>query len=139
MPIAEIRRPGAIAAMPRARHSRVTSISRSASSLTRPTGIVSAESACQPSRINPMSMPTMSPSARARDEGMPCTTSSFTEMQADAGNPWYPLKLGIQPASRILASMASSSSAVVTPGATSLRTSRKTEAKISALACILST
>ena len=53
-----------------------------------PTGTVSAASACQPSMMAPQSMETMSPSSSRRGPGMPCTITSFGEMQATAGNPW---------------------------------------------------
>ena len=45
-----------------------------------------ADADCQPSRINPQSIESTSPSFRmVLSEGMPCTTSSLTEAQMLAG------------------------------------------------------
>ena len=71
--MAEMRLPGAMALIPRSRHSLVTLSRRAASSLISPTGMVSALSACQPSLISPMSIPTMSPSTRARPVLLTCS------------------------------------------------------------------
>ena len=71
--------------MPAKSASRVTFISRAASSLARPTATVRAASPKKPSTTQPRSRPTMSPSRSFRGPGIPCTTSSFTEMQSVAG------------------------------------------------------
>ena len=64
-------------------------MSRFDSSSTSPTGIVTAASACQPSMIAPQSIETMSPSSSTTwSLGMPCTITSFGEVQTTAGNPW---------------------------------------------------
>jgi hypothetical protein len=53
---------------------------------TVPTGIVTAASPCQPSRIAPQSTEIRSPSASTCPAlGMPCTICSFTDAQIDAG------------------------------------------------------
>src|SRR3989442_1274273 len=58
----------------------------------------------------------MSPSFNAFfDEGMPCTTSSLTEVHRTQGYPRYPLNAGFTPASRHSLSASRSRSAVVTP------------------------
>ena len=54
----------------------------------------------------------MSPLSSGRDEGMPCTTCSFTDAQTVAGYPWYPLNAGSAPASRTRRSASSSMSDV---------------------------
>ena len=74
--------------MPRHMASSVTSERRTSSGSAVPTITVRAESECQPSTIAPPSIEMMSPSCRTRPPGMPCTTSSFTEVQIVAGNPW---------------------------------------------------
>ena len=61
------------------------------SGLGCPTKTVTAESPCQPSTMAPQSMETRSPSASSRGPGMPCTTSSLTEMQVTPGKPPRPL------------------------------------------------
>ena len=66
--------------------SSVTSMSLRFSSLMAPTPTVKALSDCHPSRINPQSIESTSPSFRmVLSEGMPCTTSSLTEAQMLAG------------------------------------------------------
>jgi hypothetical protein len=50
--------------------------------------IVNAASPCQPLMIAPQSIEITSPSSNTRWLGMPCTTSSLTEVQITAGNPW---------------------------------------------------
>ena len=82
--------PRAAAAIPRHIDSSVTRISSRASAGDRPTATVVAASPCQPSTIAPQSMETMSPSRTTRSPGMPCTTSSLTEMQVVAGNGGWP-------------------------------------------------
>src|SRR5689334_10370256 len=57
---------------------------------------------------------------------MPCTTSSFTEMQMVAGYPWYPRKAGAAPRAAAPRAATRSSSAVETPGATAATTSSRT-------------
>ena len=48
-----------------------------------------AASPCQPSTIAPQSIEIRSPSRSiAFGDGMPCTISSFTEVQIVAGKPW---------------------------------------------------
>ena len=54
-----------------------------------PTPTVRAASPCQPRTMAPQSIETMSPSRRIRlGLGMPCTISSFTDVQITAGYPW---------------------------------------------------
>ena len=82
-------RPTVNAAMPRHIASSVIRISSASFGSTSPTGTVTAESPCQPSRMAPQSMEMTSPSRSARASvGMPWTTSSLTEAQIVAGNPW---------------------------------------------------
>src|SRR2546428_352062 len=59
----------------------------------------------------------MSPSLRTFfDDGMPCTTSSLTEVHSTQGYPRYPLNAGRTPASRhIRSAMRSRSAALVPP------------------------
>ena len=80
--------PVARAAIPCHMAASVTSESRWSSGSAVPTITVRAESECQPSRIAPPSMERMSPSCRTRLPGIPCTTSSLTEVQMVAGKPW---------------------------------------------------
>ena len=77
--------PSAAAAKPRHSDSSVTRISSAALRDTWPTPTVTAASPCQPSTMAPQSIETMSPSATTREPGMPCTTSSLTETQIEAG------------------------------------------------------
>ena len=56
---------------------------------------------------------------------MPCTTSSFTEVQIVAGKPWYPRNEGVAPAVRMASSAMASRSAVVTPGRTAARSTSR--------------
>ena len=51
-----------------------------------------AASACQPSTIAPQSIERMSPSRSSVSSGMPCTMTSFGDVQITAGKPWYPRK-----------------------------------------------
>ena len=56
------------------------------SSLMLPTPTVTAASPCHPATIAPQSTEMMSPSRNRRcGLGMPCTISSFTEVQMAAG------------------------------------------------------
>jgi hypothetical protein len=55
---------------------------------TAPIATVVAASPCQPSTTAPQSIEMMSPSRRTRVPGMPCTTSSLTEVQMTPVNPW---------------------------------------------------
>ncbi len=71
--------------MPAKSDSRVACMRRAASALARPTATVRAASPKKPSTMQPRSRPTMSPSRSFRGPGMPCTTSSFTEMHSVAG------------------------------------------------------
>jgi hypothetical protein len=65
---------------------RVASMSVAISSETGPIVQVRAQSACQPSTMQPMSMLMTSPSAsRRRGDGMPWTTSSLTLAQMTPG------------------------------------------------------
>src|SRR5687768_16812510 len=69
----------------------------------------------------------MSPSCKRRCPGMPCTTSSLTEMQQTAGKgtlPGTPLKSGVARCSIKYCSTAESISRVVTPGRTRAAASR---------------
>src|SRR5437867_8878141 len=59
---------------------------------------------------------------------MPCTTSSFTEMQMLAGNPRYPKNDGIPPCARMYRSAIVFNCVPVTPGRTARTTSRKASA-----------
>jgi hypothetical protein len=66
-----------------------------------------------------MSIDTTSPSFNTTfGDGMPCTTSSFTDVHKVAGNPRYPLNAGTAPPPLTIRSAIASRSAVVTPGAT---------------------
>ncbi|KWX07052.1 hypothetical protein TR74_20085 [Carbonactinospora thermoautotrophica] len=87
-PMSVNRPPGLAAARPRHSASSQTRISSRSSGVTSPTGTVTAESPCQPSRIAPQSIERMSPSRSTRLPGMPWTISSLTEAQMVAGNPW---------------------------------------------------
>ena len=61
---------------------------RRRSSLISPMPTVSAASPCHPLTIAPQSIEMMSPSrSRLAGPGMPCTISSFTEVQIVAGYP----------------------------------------------------
>ena len=80
------RPPSLAAPMPRHSDSSVTRISSATSGAGSPTATVIAASPCQPSTIAPQSMEMTSPSARTRSPGMPCTTSSLTDAQIEAGN-----------------------------------------------------
>jgi hypothetical protein len=71
--------------MPAARAPWQPSSSRSASGEISPTGNVNAESATNPSRITPTSTERMSPSESVVPSGMPCTTTSFGDVQIEAG------------------------------------------------------
>ena len=81
--------PFLIAAMPAHIDSSVTRESSiSSGACPVPTNAVKAASPCQPSTIAPASMEMMSPSlSTVFSSGMPCTTTSFTEVQMVAGNP----------------------------------------------------
>ena len=74
--------------MPAHMAASVSATSATSSGETSPTGTVIAASPCQPSTIAPQSSETRSPSRSSRSPGMPCTTSSFTEVQIEAGKPW---------------------------------------------------
>jgi hypothetical protein len=80
--------PGSAAAKPAHIDSSHTRISSAYGGSTSPTPTVIAESPCQPSTIAPQSMDNTSPSRSTLSRrGMPCTTSSFTEVQMCAGKP----------------------------------------------------
>lgn len=83
------RLPCFIAAIPAHIDSSVTrESSTSSGAWPEPTKAVYAASPCQPSTIAPQSMEMMSPSARTVfSSGMPCTTTSLTEVQMVAGKP----------------------------------------------------
>ena len=57
------------------------------SSATSPTTTVLAASDCHPFRMTPASMPTIMPSSSLLCPGIPCTTTSSTEVHMDAGKP----------------------------------------------------
>ena len=83
-------RPPALATEMPAHIARSHAAIRSTSSIEggSPTCTDTAESACQPSRMQPASMDSRSPSRRILvASGMPCTTSSFTDAQMVAGKP----------------------------------------------------
>ena len=84
-PMSPTRLPGWQTSMPARSDSRVTFMSRFASSLVGPTATVRAASPKKPSTMHPRSRPTMSPSRSFRGPGIPCTTSSLTEMHRVAG------------------------------------------------------
>ena len=86
------RLPGLAAAMPASIPRRVASTSSRSSRGASPTRWVRAQSACQPSTMQPMSMLTRSPSPiRRRGDGMPWTTSSLMLAQIEPGNGgWLP-------------------------------------------------
>src|ERR1700739_2999922 len=76
--------------------------------------------------ITPVSMETMSPSFSTRlADGIPWTTSSFTEVQSTQGYPRYPLNAGFAPNSFIFSAAAISRSCVEAPGFTNFRTCSK--------------
>ena len=104
--------------------------SRSASTLTAPTGNVAAESACSPSSHTPTSTLKRSPVLRTRlDDGIPCTTSLLIEVHRVAGKSYNPLNDGRAPGcERMNCSARRSSSSVDTPG----RTWRSTSASVAA-------
>jgi hypothetical protein len=112
---------------------------RAAFVVTRPTGSVSALSACQPSWIRPMSMPTMSPSMQdpvARD-----AVHDFL-VHRDAGRrrkAVVPLEGGGYSRFRGSGFDAASSRRSSTPGAHQLAHPRKTEARNRRRPAILST
>ena len=78
-------RPGRTAAMPRSRHSRVTSMRRLDASSMAPTANVALVSPWTPSRKIVTSRLTMSPSRSGRSSGMPWQMTSFTEVHNDFG------------------------------------------------------
>jgi hypothetical protein len=80
--------PGRAAAIPAHNAASASSTSVVSSGPTAPTGTEIAASPCQPSTMAPQSIETRSPSRSSRSPGMPCTTSSFTEVQIEAGKPW---------------------------------------------------
>src|SRR5437870_2828666 len=63
----------------------------------------------------PKSRERVSPSTSLRVPGIPCTTSSFTDAQIEAGKPRYPRNDGVGPSSLIRFSATASRSAVVVP------------------------
>ena len=67
--------------------SSVTRSNSDACGLTAPTGTVTAQSPKNPSSFAPISIDTMSPLSRGRDDGIPCTTCSLTDAQTVAGYP----------------------------------------------------
>ena len=69
--------------------------------------------------MTPTSIVTRSPSSIRYGPGIPCTTTSFGEMQIAFGYPLYPAEVGIPSRSRMNVSAAASSSSVVMPGAIS--------------------
>jgi hypothetical protein len=69
----------------------VTRSSAATSAGTSPTATVMAASPCQPRTIAPPSIDTMSPSRSVRRPGVPCTTSSFTDVQMTPGKPGTPV------------------------------------------------
>ena len=88
-PMSESRCPTRTASIAASREALVTSISRREFVVdVADRHRQGAASACQPSMMAPQSMETMSPSSSSRGPGMPCTITSFGEMQATAGNPW---------------------------------------------------
>src|SRR2546421_4540314 len=114
-----VRSARAPAAIPAHIESSATRIMRVILGSISPTPTVIAASPCQPSRIAPQSSEITSPSRRTCfGDGIACTICSFTLEQIVAGNPWYPLKDGTAPASRMVSSASASRSAVLTPGAT---------------------
>src|SRR6188508_2235475 len=134
LPMSPRRLPDRAAAIPASIPRRVASTSSVTTGGTGPMVQVRAQSACQPSRMQPMSMLTRSPSARRRrGDGMPCTTSSLMLAQIDPGNGGllpYPLNDGMAPASRIIRSAMASRSPVVTPGRSSARSTSRMAARI---------
>ncbi len=92
------------------------------------TTIVMAESPFQPLNWAPASIETMSPGSSTRSPGMPCTTWSLTEMHVVCRYPRTSWKFDSAPRAVMTADAAASSSAVVTPGATSARTAARASA-----------
>src|SRR5689334_13017607 len=123
-PMSPSRAPSRISLIPASRDSSVTRTSFSASADGgSPTNTVSALSEWNPSQIAPKSSDSTSPSARTRcGDGIPCTTSSLSDAQIEAGNPRYPRNDGVAPWERMYSSATASRSAVVRPGATAATT-----------------
>ena len=74
--------------------SSVTRSSSAASSRSRPTGTVTAASPKNPSSARRGRSTRCRPRPAVARDGMPCTTSSFTDAQSVAGYPRYPLNAG---------------------------------------------
>ena len=99
-----------------------------------PTVQVRAQSACQPSTMQPMSMLTTSPSAsRRRGDGMPWTTSSLMLAQIDAGERRVRAvaeERGDRAGVAIMRAAIASRSPVVTPGRISPRSTSRMSARM---------
>ena len=80
-----MRLPAIAWATPNSRHCCVTVMSFCLSFETSPTPTVIAESEKYPFRSTPRSRLTTSPLASLREPGIPWITSSFSEMQMEAG------------------------------------------------------
>src|SRR2546428_7563795 len=122
------RLPGRARSIARYSASRVTTTSRCRRGSTWPTGTVTATSPWNPSTTAPRSSDTSAPSGSGIPSGMPCTTSSFTEMQMLAGNPRYPKNDGVPPRARRYRSAIAFNCVPVTPGRTARTTSRRASA-----------
>src|SRR2546425_2512413 len=127
-PTSPSRLPGRARSIARYSASRVTTTSRCRRGSTWPTGTVTATSPWNPSTTAPRSSDTSAPSGSGIPSGMPCTTSSFTEMQMLAGNPRYPKNDGLPPRARMYRSAIAFNWVPVTPGRTARTTSRRASA-----------
>src|SRR3989442_826748 len=127
-PTSPSRLPGRATSIAWYRPSRVTATSRCRRGSTWPTGTVTATSPWNPSTTAPRSRDTRAPSGSGMPSGMPCTTSSFTEMQMLAGNPRYPKNDGVPPRARMYRSAIAFNWVPVTPGRTARTTSRRASA-----------
>ena len=81
--------PGTIALRPSASTHSVAQLRASTSGANSPMPNDQALSPTQPSRVAPQSMETKSPSSSTMlFDGIPCTTTSFTDAQIEPVKPW---------------------------------------------------
>ena len=120
-PMSDKWRPTRACASPAHSDDWVTSDKAEMSSAASGITIDIAASPCQPSMIAPQSIETMSADLITLSPGIPWTTSSLTDAQITAGNPWYPRKDDVAPWSAMLSRARASKSAVVIPTAISDR------------------
>src|SRR5680860_1496635 len=114
--------------MPACRAARVSSISARSAAAGVPTTMLKAASPTQPASTAPQSMLSRSPARRTVRSGMPCTTTSLTDVQIEPGNGLdakcgrYPRNAGTAPAPWITWVATVSSSSSVTPTSATPRT-----------------